>query len=179
MAETAQEGSSQTEAARARMRDAVQRLEGLLILPPVTPVQNVDALVEQEWNTADRVAIWFARLIGSWRYVISLGIFLAIWTVLNVVAWMEHWDPYPFILMSLLISLHGAFTAPLILMAQNREAAKDRLMMREDYETNQRAAEAVERTLAILEQHGSLLGLLVERHYEGPHAGPNGEERDP
>jgi uncharacterized membrane protein len=65
--------------------------------------------------------------------------------------------------MNLALSLEGAYTAPLLMMAQNRDAERDRLMMQEDYETNRRAAEEVRKILDTLEQHGLLLAKLVDQ----------------
>src|SRR5205814_2144767 len=113
-------------------------------------------------TTGDRVAIWVARWVGSWPFIISQSTLLAAWAALNVVGWMKHWDPYPFVLMNLFLSLQAAYTAPLIMMAQNREVEKDRLMLHEDFETNRRAAEEIRQLLNILEQHGHLLELLLE-----------------
>ncbi len=68
--------------------------------------------------------------------------------------------------MSLFLSLQAVYTGPLIMMAQNREAAKDRLMLHEDYETNRRAAEEILHVLNILEQHGHLLELLLDERWQ-------------
>jgi uncharacterized membrane protein len=68
----------------------------------------------------------------------------------------------------LFLSLQAAYTAPLIMMAQNREAAKDRLMLHEDFETNCRTAEEIQQLLNILEQHGHLLEILLEERSQRP-----------
>jgi len=129
---------------------------------PSHQVQSVNDLFQQELSTGDRVAIRVARWVGSWSFIIGLSVLLAAWAVLNVVGWVKHWDPYPFVLMNLFLSLQAAYTAPLIMMAQNREVEKDRLMLHEDFETNRRAAEEIRQLLNILEQHGHLLELLIE-----------------
>jgi len=161
-------GIRRRDAAQKRMRQAMQRLRDLRIVAPLHQVQSVNALYQEELTPGDRIAIRFARWIGSWPFVIGQSVFLGGWTVLNVVGWMRHWDPYPFILMSLLLSLHAAYTAPLIIMAQNREAAKDRLMLQEDYETNRRAAEEIRRIVNVLEQHGAMLELMFEEMCHSP-----------
>jgi uncharacterized membrane protein len=81
----------------------------------------------------------------------------------NVTGWVKSWDPYPFILMNLLLNLLSAHTAPLIIMAQNRDAERDRLMMLEDFETNRQAAEQISKILKVLEEHGERLALLLEQ----------------
>jgi uncharacterized membrane protein len=85
----------------------------------------------------------------------------------NVIGWVKSWDPYPFILMNLLLSLLSAYTAPLIIMAQNRDAERDRLMVLEDCETNRQAAEQISKILKVLEEHGERLALLLERFLFG------------
>ena len=83
-------------------------------------------------------------------------------------------------MMNLLLSLQAVYTGPLIMMAQNRQAEKDRLMMQEDYETNRRAAEEIRQILNILEQHGQLLEiLLTQREQEKPPADMNQHQPTP
>ena len=141
-------------------------------------IENVNALFQEELTPGDRIAIRAARLVGSWTFIIGLTLFLAAWGIVNIVGWVKRWDPYPFVLMNLFMSLQATYTAPLIMMAQNREAAKDRLMLREDYETNCRAAEEIRQMRDILEQHGHLLELLFEerKFKRAREAGAEGRE---
>lgn len=154
------------ESAQTRIRQALQRLGTLAAKAPPRKVPNVNDLFQEELTWGDHVAIAVASWMGSWAFIIAQSVFLAAWTVLNIVGWIKHWDPYPFILMALLLSLEGAYTAPLIMMAQNRDAAKDRLMLQEDCETNRRAAAEIERIVEILEQQGHLLELLLEERWQ-------------
>jgi uncharacterized membrane protein len=64
----------------------------------------------------------FARTVGSWTFIIIQSILLAIWVILNVLAWVKHWDPYPFILLNLALSFQAAYASPIIMMSQNRQA---------------------------------------------------------
>jgi uncharacterized membrane protein len=108
--------------------------------------------------------------MGSWTFIIVQSVVLAVWIVLNLVAWMEHWDPYPFILLNLALSFQAAYAAPFIMISQNRQAERDRHQAEEDYRTNveaerriedlQRRLAAIEvnkldRILVLLEQNGS------------------------
>ena len=77
-----------------------------------------------------------ARNMGSWRFIIIQTIIVAIWMVLNVVAFVSHWDVYPFILLNLLFSTQAAYAAPIIMMAQNRQNERDREQALADYQTN-------------------------------------------
>ncbi len=87
--------------------------------------------------------------MGSWLFIVTQSIILAAWAILNVVAWISHWDPYPFILMNLVLSMQAAYAAPVIMMSQNRQVARDRLEALNDYRVNKKAEEEIR---AILEQ---------------------------
>jgi len=84
---------------------------------------------------ADKVA----DIIGSWRFIIIQSVLIVIWITLNVVAWIEHWDPYPFILMNVMLSFQAAYSGPVIMMSQNRQSAKDRLAAEVDHQVNMKA----------------------------------------
>jgi uncharacterized membrane protein len=90
-------------------------------------------------NAADKIA----AVVGSWHFILIQSSLLVIWIVLNVFAWINHWDPYPFILLNLALSFQAAYTAPIILMSQNRMSEKDREKARIDLETDERAAKDI------------------------------------
>jgi len=73
-----------------------------------------------------RVADRFAAVMGSWPFIIGQSIILVAWVVLNIAAWVQHWDPYPFILLNLMLSFQAAYAAPIIMMSQNRQEERDR-----------------------------------------------------
>jgi uncharacterized membrane protein len=114
------------------------------------PVRNVNEILEEESTVGQRAADWTTNIVGSWRFIIVQSFLLVVWVVLNVVAWTKHWDPYPFILMNLFMSLQAAYTAPIIMMSQNRQAMRDRLEAHNDYQINQKAEEEVRAILAHL-----------------------------
>jgi uncharacterized membrane protein len=89
---------------------------------------------------AQRIADRIAKAIGSWRFILFQTIFFGAWIVANVVAVLSSWDPYPFVLLDLLLSFQAAYTAPIIMMSQNRQAAMDRYRAESDYEINLHAA---------------------------------------
>lgn len=107
------------------------------------PVRNVNDIAAEQTTTGERAADAIARTVGSWPFIITQSLLLAFWVVLNVTAWLRHWDPYPFILMNLLLSLQAAYTAPMIMMSQNRQAARDRLEAHNDYLINLKAEEEI------------------------------------
>lgn len=84
----------------------------------------------------DRLADFVAEGMGSWAFIIFQTVIVAIWIFLNVIAFKQQWDPYPFILLNLLFSTQAAYAAPIIMMAQNRQADRDRIQAKADYETN-------------------------------------------
>ena len=89
---------------------------------------------------ADRVA----SLVGSWRFILWQSAIIVLWIFANVWAWNSHWDPYPFILLNLALSFQAAFTAPIIMMSQNRQAEIDRFNAQQDYEVNRKAELEIE-----------------------------------
>lgn len=103
------------------------------------PVENVNKVIEASSTVGQRAADAVARTMGSWSFIILQSILLTSWVVLNVVAVIRHWDPYPFILMNLVLSLQAAYAAPIIMMSQNRQEAKDRIRSQHDYKVNLKA----------------------------------------
>ena len=94
-------------------------------------------------RAADKLAKW----AGSWTFILSFLAFLALWMVVNVYAWINTWDPYPFILLNLVLSCVAALQAPVILMSQNRQSQKDRIKAEYDYRVNRRAERGIEKIL--------------------------------
>jgi uncharacterized membrane protein len=125
------------------------------------PVRSVNEIDEEHLTFGHRAADRVALVIGSWRFIIVQSAFLAGWAALNVTAWAEHWDPYPFILMNLFLSLQAAYTAPVIMMSQNRQAARDRIEAHNDYEVNQKAEQEIR---AILDHLSAQDRALSEVH---------------
>jgi uncharacterized membrane protein len=83
-----------------------------------------------------RLADNVANVMGSWRFIIIQTLIVLLWMTLNFLAFFNHWDPYPFILLNLLFSTQAAYAAPIIMMAQNRQSERDRAQAQADYETN-------------------------------------------
>jgi len=89
-------------------------------------------------DTFARLAERLARFLGTGRYLAGQSIIVLLWIALNVVGVVHHWDPYPFILLNLAFSTQAAYAAPLILLAQNRQADRDKAEVERDRETNAR-----------------------------------------
>jgi len=107
-----------------------------------------------------RAANWVAKTVGCWQIIIVQTLILSIWVALNITAFIRHWDPYPFILMNLLLSLQAAYTAPMIMMSQNQQAVKDRLEAHNDYIVNQKAEEKIRAVLNHLTAQDEALALI-------------------
>lgn len=118
-----------------------------------------------------RLANSITGFMGSWTFLVLQTIIVTLWVVLNFVAWFKHFDPHPFILLNLAFSTQAAYAAPLILMAGNVSAAKDRELWDNDYATNQKAyakIEAMEQQIKELaEQNQQLLLLMAEQCERG------------
>ena len=103
-------------------------------LPEATPVLTLGQRV------ADRVA----NTMGSWPFIVGQSLIILVWISYNLLGGAKGWDPYPFILLNLVLSFQAAYTAPAIMMSQNRQAQVDRLQAGNDYEVNVKAELEIE-----------------------------------
>ena len=132
------------------------------------PVINVNQALAEGQTRGQRIADALALMMGSWTFIIVQSTILAIWITLNAIAWIRHWDPYPFILLNLALSFQAAYAAPIIMMSQNRQAAKDRLMAEQDYMVNTKAEEEVKAIMRHLEQQDEAM-IDILRKLEDQH----------
>ncbi|ENW79504.1 hypothetical protein F909_03115 [Acinetobacter sp. ANC 3929] len=102
--------------------------------------KNIETKFDQDWTLGERLADKIASFGGSWTFLICFAAFLVIWILVNTVIMVKHpADPYPFILLNLILSCLAAVQAPIIMMSQNRQEAKDRLRSENDYKVNLKA----------------------------------------
>ena len=102
--------------------------------------RNLEAEYKENLKTSDRLADKIAAYGGSWKFIITFAVILVIWIIINsVVLLMRPFDPYPFILLNLVLSCLAAIQAPVIMMSQNRQEAKDRARSEHDYQINLKA----------------------------------------
>jgi CRP/FNR family transcriptional regulator, cyclic AMP receptor protein len=106
--------------------------------------RNPNELIETEATFGERIADHVARFGGSWTFIISFGVLMVIYTLVNIVLATKAWDPYPFILLNLFLSMLAAIQAPVIMMSQNRQDTKDRLRGELDFDVNRRAASDIQ-----------------------------------
>ena len=111
-----------------------------------------------------------ARFGGSWTFIIAFGFVLSVYTAINVWLGKQAWDPYPFILLNLFLSLLASVQAPVIMMSQNRQDAKDRLRGELDYAVNRRAEAEIQAMARKLNLLGEKLEDVEElvRELKGP-----------
>lgn len=96
-------------------------------------------MYREKMTCGQKCADKITRIVGSWAFIIAQSIVWLGWVALNLAAWAGHWDPYPFILLNLVLGLQAAYTAPVILMSQNRSAEKERLKAQTDLSVDRKA----------------------------------------
>ncbi|MBP7215573.1 MAG: DUF1003 domain-containing protein [Candidatus Kapabacteria bacterium] len=126
------------------------------------PIRNINDIIDERRTPGQIASDFVTKLIGSWKFLITQSIFIVIWLLLNVVVLIYHWDPYPFILMNLLLSLQAAYATPIIMMSQNRQEERDRIDAHNDYEINQKVEEEVKIILQNLDSQNNALQNIYD-----------------
>jgi uncharacterized membrane protein len=101
--------------------------------------RNPNDVIEEQTTLGEQLADAVAAFGGSWRFIILFGVLLVAYTTINVLLVNKAWDPYPFILLNLFLSMLAAIQAPVIMMSQNRQDTKDRVRSELDFEVNKHA----------------------------------------
>lgn len=134
--------------------------------------KNINQEFEGQITTGQRIADLVAKVVGSWPFIIYQSIIIVIWlTVNSYLAYMfatkpdfiQAWDPYPFILLNLVLSFQAAYTGPVVMMSQNRQAEKDRLMAEHDYAINKQAEEEIKVLMDHLVHQDAILLDIMEQ----------------
>ncbi len=107
-------------------------------------MRNPNEVIEEQYTTGERIADTVARFGGSWAFIITFAVILTVYSTINVLLRGAAWDPYPFILLNLFLSMLAAIQAPVIMMSQNRQDKKDRVRGELDYEVNRRAESEIQ-----------------------------------
>jgi uncharacterized membrane protein len=135
--------------------------------------RNPNEVIEEKYTFGERLADVVASFGGSWTFITVFGVVLVTWTAINVALRTRAWDPYPFILLNLFLSMLAALQAPVIMMSQNRQDKKDRLRSELDFDVNRRAESEIQnlsRKLNLMtDQLGDLDDML--RNQLAPPAG--------
>jgi CRP/FNR family cyclic AMP-dependent transcriptional regulator len=129
-------------------------------------VRNPNEEIAEAETMADRVADRVAHFGGSWRFIGSFGVGMVVYVLVN--QFLPHpWDPYPYILLNLFLSMLAAVQAPVIMMSQNRQDAKDRLRGELDYRVNLKAEVEISQVLERLNRVEDQLDVALERRAAG------------
>lgn len=114
-------------------------------------IKNINLEFQEKQTYSQRIADWLANMVGSWSFIIYQSAIILVWVGVNgYMAFtaanhgsLQPWDPYPYILLNLVLGIQAAYTGPVVMMSQNRQGEKDRLMMEHDYQINQKAEEEI------------------------------------
>src|SRR6478672_2220616 len=143
-----------------------RQFHGAQQLVRLRSTRNPNEVIEKESTLGERIADSVARFGGSWAFIISFGVVLVVYTCANIFLGRSAWDPYPFILLNLFLSMLAAIQAPVIMMSQNRQDTKDRLRGELDYEVNRRAEAEIQglaRKINLLDEKIDDVGDLLRR----------------
>jgi uncharacterized membrane protein len=127
------------------------------------PVRDLNKEADRKLSRAQRVGDDFARLLGSWTFVVLQSVLVLAWLVLNVLGFTNHWDQYPFQLLNLALSLEAAIWVSIVLMALNRIADRDRLRAQHDFEVDVKGEDEVKALMTHLEVQDEILIQVLHR----------------
>ena len=133
----------------------------------IRATRNPNDLIDEDFTFGERIADTVASFGGSWAFIILFGVVLVIYTCINIALRGKAWDPYPFILLNLFLSMLAALQAPVIMMSQNRQDKKDRLRSELDFDVNRRAEAEIQnlsrKLNLVTDKLGDLDDMLRER----------------
>ncbi|MGC2109084.1 MAG: DUF1003 domain-containing protein [Candidatus Korobacteraceae bacterium] len=128
----------------------------------IRALRHPNEVIEEQATVGEGIADSVATFGGSWTFIIIFGVFMVVYTAINIVLGHQAWDPYPFILLNLFLSMLAAIQAPVIMMSQNRQDKKDRLRGELDYDVNRRAHSEIQGLAHKLNLVGDRLGDIEE-----------------
>ncbi len=134
---------------------------------------NVAIIAEMERAAAhvrsrgDRIADLIAAWVGSWAFIITQTVILIIWIALNLIALVNHWDPYPFILLNLALSFQSAYAAPILMISQNRQAKLSERRNHLDLQINMLAEQETTEILRLLRLLCEHTGVRLDKDHNG------------
>jgi CRP/FNR family cyclic AMP-dependent transcriptional regulator len=128
----------------------------------IRALRHPNEVIEEQATVGENVADSVASFGGSWTFIIIFGVFMVLYTATNIILARRAWDPYPFILLNLFLSMLAAIQAPVIMMSQNRQDKKDRLRGELDFDVNRRAHSEIQGLAHKLNLTGDRLGDIEE-----------------
>ena len=135
-------------------------------------IKNINSEFKAQITRGQRVADWLAKAVGSWPFIIYQSIMIMIWMGINSYLvymglnnpdFFKSWDPYPFILLNLVLSFQAAYTGPVVMMSQNRQNEKDRLSAEHDYQINKKAEEEIKVIMDQLVHQDMIMSEIISR----------------
>jgi len=135
-------------------------------------IKNINEVFINQLTTGQRVADLVAKLVGSWPFIIWQSFIIVIWLTVNAYlvykasvdpTYFQAWDPYPFILLNLVLSFQAAYTGPVVMMSQNRQSEKDRLMAEHDYQVNLKAELEIKELMKHLNHQDEMMANILSR----------------
>jgi len=135
-------------------------------------VKNINTEFTAQITRGQRVADWLAKAVGSWPFIIYQSIMIVVWMTINSYLvymgvnnpdYFKSWDPYPFILLNLVLSFQAAYTGPVVMMSQNRQNEKDRLAAEHDFQINKTAEEEIKVIMDQLVHHEKIMLEILSK----------------
>jgi uncharacterized membrane protein len=127
------------------------------------PVRDLNREADRKLGRAERIGLDFARLLGSWTFVILVAAFVLLWLALNLISITNHWDQYPFQLLNLTLTSMMVLLLAVTLMALNRMSERDRLRAQHDYEVDVKGEDEVKALMTHLEVQDEILIQVLHR----------------
>ena len=126
------------------------------------PVCDAHVLFEEQLTFSQKAADWVAETVGSWKFIFLQTVIFGVWILMNITGWFHHWDPYPFILMNLAISVLTSYAASIILISQNLQERRERIESRQHCLINEKAEEEARIILDHLAAQNRALTAIYE-----------------
>jgi len=128
----------------------------------IRALRRPNEVIDDQETPGEKIADSVASFGGSWTFISIFAIFMVVYTAINIILGRSAWDPYPFILLNLFLSMLAAIQAPVIMMSQNRQDKKDRVGSELDYDVNRRAHSEIQGLAQKLNLVGDRLGDIEE-----------------
>jgi uncharacterized membrane protein len=156
----------------ASLPDEARKMEQTRSIEELTQ-RNVAIIAEMERQASEvstrgeHIADWLAQLVGSWWFLLGQTVILFLWIILNLTAWFNRWDPYPFILLNLALSFQAAYTAPILMISHNRQGKVIERRNHLDLQINLLAEQETTEILRLLRLLCKHTGVRLEQEGNG------------
>jgi uncharacterized membrane protein len=161
------------------LEEATRRIRTMIRVGSRGQLQSVNDVHDDTMTVGQRIADAVARNMGSWHFIIIQSSILCLWIIFNAVELIfKPWDPYPFILLNLMLSFQAAYAAPFIMMSQNRQADKDRLAAEHDYCINIRSEARIHAVLDHLQAQDDVMLAILRQLEDIHHIAPDKQQQE-